>query len=109
MLQSNQEYTARRFSPDFDCQLPPEVRSEFLQPRRPRILTQPPGPPQKPPQVEKARSWRHPALGWLLALAAVVAVVAVSWPSPEKRAKALQESVGASREAEAKALSALKN
>jgi hypothetical protein len=92
----------------YDTILPPGVRTELLRPRRPRILTRLPFPPPKPPRADSARSWRHPALGWLLALLAVVAVVyAVSRPSPEKRAMALQQSALGQREAEAAATRAL--
>jgi hypothetical protein len=47
MRQSTQDYTARMFSPEFDCELPEDVRAELVQPQRPRILTQPPSPPPK--------------------------------------------------------------
>jgi hypothetical protein len=69
MRHIQQEPSARRFSPSqFDCPLPPDARDELLQPRRPRILTRPPGPPQRPPQVDSVRRWWHPAFGWLLGL-----------------------------------------
>jgi hypothetical protein len=110
MFQFNQEHTARRIQPSqFDTVLPPDARSELLHPPRARILTRPPEPPQKAPRVDSARrSWWHPALGWLLALAGLVAVIAVSWPSPEKRERARQESAARNREVEAKAQEALK-
>src|SRR5262245_26846263 len=42
MPQSNQDYTARRFHTDnYDCELPPHLRSEGVAPKRPRILGQP--------------------------------------------------------------------
>lgn len=87
-------------------ELPDDALAELVALKRPRILTRPPGPPQKPPQVDFVRRWWHPAVGWLLALVAVVAVYAIiSWsqPSPVARAKALQESADRSRETEAKA------
>jgi hypothetical protein len=104
MPQQHQENSARTL---FDTVLPEDARVEFFRPTRERIPVYPP-PPQKPPAPDSARFWWHPAAGWLLALVAVVAVVAISWPSSEKRAKAQQESAQASREAEAKARQALK-
>ena len=47
MPKNNQEFAARRFDIEntpprydagYECKLPPEVRSEFVAPRRPRIL-----------------------------------------------------------------------
>jgi hypothetical protein len=78
-----------------------------LQRERAENHVKPPAPPQRPPCLALVRSWWHPALGWLLALAAVVAVLAVSWPSPEQREKALRESAQASRSAEEKATAAM--
>ena len=103
-------WTARFSTVEFDCELPPEAKSELLRPRRPRILGQPPCPPQKPPQVDSVRSRGHPALGWLLALIVLVllgAVIYLSWPSPANRAAALQESAARSREVEQQADRAL--
>lgn len=107
-----QDYSARTSvsSPSFDCELPEHAREEILRPRRPRILEQPPSPPQKPPQVNSGRSRGHPALGWLLALAGVVTLfvlIGLSWPSPAARDKALQESADRQRETEAAASRAL--
>src|SRR6266481_4007082 len=80
MRQPTQDYSARRFSPEFDCQLPPDVRTELLRPRRVRILIPPPPPPQKPSWVDCVRSWRHPALGGICGLFFIVALGAVvSW------------------------------
>jgi hypothetical protein len=132
-----QETTPRRNIAGFDCELPEDVRTELLKPKRARILGEPLIPTQqaehpshraerilqpqrarilaKPPAPKKrswldsARRWWHPAFGWLLALVFVVAVVAVSRPSPEKRAAALRESAERSREAEVKAAEALKD
>ena len=48
MPQSNQEYTARRFQSldnenvdGYECELPNDVRTELLPPKRPRILRRP--------------------------------------------------------------------
>lgn len=110
MIPQNQEFTAGRIQPSqFDTELPPDARAEMLKPKRPRILTRPPGPRQKPLGVNSAWSWRHPAFGWLLALAGVVAVYAIiSWSqlTPASRAKALQESADRSRETDQKAAKA---
>lgn len=43
MPKSNQDYTARmsqpsRYDAGYDCELPPEVRTELNRPKRPRIL-----------------------------------------------------------------------
>jgi hypothetical protein len=101
-----QDYSARR---SYDTVLPEEARSELLQPRRPKILTRPPFPPQKPSWLDSVRYWWHPSIGWLLALVFLVTVVyAVSRPSPADRARALQQSTQAGLEAEAKAAEALK-
>lgn len=70
---------------------------ELRAPKRSPILL-PPSPPSKPPQADSVRRWRHPAFGWALALAGVVALcvaLAISWPSPEQRAKARAESAAA--------------
>jgi hypothetical protein len=112
MPQFNQEYMARRIQPaQFDTILPPDARSELQQPRRREDTDRRlPGPPKRPPQVNLERSPRHPTLGWLLALtgvAALCAVIGLSWPSPEKRAAALQASALKSRETEAAAAKAL--
>jgi hypothetical protein len=106
MRHIQQETSARR--DQFDCQLPEAALRELLEPKanaskyvspnetpvdhplckaqrilepqRARILGQPPSPPQKPPQVDSVRRWWHSALGWLLALAAVVTLCAIgSW------------------------------
>ena len=100
-----------RFSTvEFDCELPPEVRTELLQPKRARMLGRSPAPPKKRSWLDSVRSRGHPALGWLLALIVLVllgAVVYLSWPSPANRAAALQESAARSREVEQQADRAL--
>jgi hypothetical protein len=76
MPQSNQEYTARKVTPEFDCQLPPEVRAELLRPRRARMLTEPPRP--KP-----AKRAIAPAFGYLLLLLAAIAIASLTFhPAP---------------------------
>lgn len=100
-----------RYQPGYDCPLPNDALSELLGkrlPQRAQILGKPPQPPKKRSWLDCARSRWHPAIGWLLGMIGVVALVAVSWPSPEKRARALQESADRSRETEAKAAEALK-
>jgi hypothetical protein len=102
---------SNRFDAAYESVLTEDVRTELLRPRRARIPIRPPLPPQKRSWVDLARSWWHPAFAWLLALVAIVAVVAVSWPSSAKRAAALQESATRSRETQAavtKALEALR-
>jgi hypothetical protein len=78
MNQPQQGGTARRFSSDFDCELPPNPRADFYRPRRPQILL-----PPKPP---KKRSWldsgRSVALFALLIVLALVAVASWSSKSP---------------------------
>jgi hypothetical protein len=41
MRQSTRDFTARRISPSFDTELPPDARSELIRPRRPVILHRP--------------------------------------------------------------------
>jgi hypothetical protein len=111
MRQATQDYSAGRIQPaKYDTILPPDVRSELLQPRRARILGIPPPPPQKPPQAKLARFWMYPALGWSLALLALMIVIAVamSWPSAEQLKKGREESADRSRSAEEKADEAIK-
>lgn len=137
MNQNQQDFSARRISPEYDCQLPRDVLHELLTQRRPsihvlgttqqaelpahqaqsvlqlqqaRIHIKPPEPPEDPPLVTVERSRWYPARGWLLVLsgvAAIVAALALSWPSPQTREKALQESAARSREVEQKAREAL--
>jgi hypothetical protein len=60
MPQSGQDYTAWRFqsfdteniSPQYDCELPPEVRTELNRPKRPRILGRP-----KPATLNPGAKW----------------------------------------------------
>ena len=43
MIRQNQDISARRFDPNsFDCELPPDARSELVRPKRPVILKRPP-------------------------------------------------------------------
>ena len=80
MSQSNQEYTARRFQsfniqsvppppPGYDngyeCELPADVRTELVEPRRPRILGR------------NTQSRLNPATKWPLYLVVLIAVVIV--------------------------------
>jgi hypothetical protein len=111
MSQLNQEFTAGRIQPSqYDVILPPDARAEILKPKRARILVRPPPPSQKPPRAKLARFRVYPVMGWLAVLAAIalMAVMALNWPSPEKRERALQESAQAGRKAEAKAAEAMK-
>jgi hypothetical protein len=102
-----------RFSIDeFDCELPPAARTELLAPKRARMLKRPPEPPRNASWLWYARSWWHPALGWLLVLLVLVTLGAgfyLSRPSPEKRAAALQESAARNREVEQRAQAALES
>jgi hypothetical protein len=92
MKQPEQNTTARRFQSfdienvgpsydaGYDCQLPPDARTELLQPRRARILGRPPQPPQRPSWLESVRSWFNAAILGLCGLFFLVALCAVvSW------------------------------
>jgi hypothetical protein len=78
MPQSNQEYTARRFSisPLFDTELPSDARSELLRPRRAPILTQPPRPKPSKRAIATALGY------WLLLLAAIAIASLTFHPAP---------------------------
>src|SRR5262245_12799894 len=77
MPQSGQEHAARRFQSfdtenaaprydnGYDCELPPDMRSELGAPRRPRILRR------------KTQSRLKPAAKWPLYLAVFIAVMVV--------------------------------
>jgi hypothetical protein len=69
-------WTARFSTVDFECELPPGVRAELLRPRRAKMLGRPPSPPQKPPQVDSARSWRHLS-PWLQSILTLVGMIFV--------------------------------
>ena len=65
-------WTARFSTVEFDCELPPEAKSELVAPRRVR----PPCPPQKPPQVDSARSRGHLS-PWLQSILTLVGMIFV--------------------------------
>jgi hypothetical protein len=67
---TNSRKKAKIFSPDFDCELPPDVRAEFYRPKRPRILL-PPSPPKSPARGNSGRSWALVVLLFALALVAL--------------------------------------
>jgi hypothetical protein len=69
-------WTARFSTVDFECELPPGVRAELLRPRRAKMLGRPPSPPQKPPQVDSVRSWRHLS-PWLQSILTLVGMIFV--------------------------------
>jgi hypothetical protein len=41
MREPTQDYSAQKFSPSFDCELPENARSELMRPKRPVILGRP--------------------------------------------------------------------
>jgi hypothetical protein len=94
MRQTQQDTTARRFSsPNFDCEMPADARTELLlRPKRLRILV-PPTPPPAPPEPKRPGWMRHPraaaAVG-LCALLLTVALVAMRIPTVHHEAPVVQ-------------------
>jgi hypothetical protein len=82
MHKSNQDYTAGRIQPSqFDCELPDDVRAQFVRPKRPRILERPLIPPEldQPLPVPKPES--QAPFYWALLLCALTLTGAIygSW------------------------------
>src|SRR6516165_10529409 len=84
MPRPNQEQTARRFQPSsYECELPDDVRAQFVRPKRPRIL-------ERPLQEPRARSG---VLKWLVAL--ILASVISSWQREKAAVPERASSTGA--------------